>query len=116
MYYAYYDTGIPSISTEDDLQTSPLSDNDHLLWDTHMLPASELDERSLSRVAIICTLVMHDNTRVTTPITKQLLKNRFFRLQVDGGANRSVTNCCDCMHISWYIILHNIGLIGDGII
>ena len=88
---------------------------DHLLWDTHMFPLSELDDRYFSPTAIICTLTIHDKTRFTTPITKQFLQSHLFRLQIDGGANHLVINCCDCLHTSWNINPYKISGISDGI-
>ena len=110
-----FDVGVPFISTEHDPPPTLLPDYDHLLWDTHMFPSSELNERSISPTSIIRTLAMHDATKFRQPITKQFLKTHHFRLQADGGANRSVTNCRDCMHTSWDITPYKIGGIGGGI-
>ena len=110
-----HDIGVPFISNEDEFLAPHPANYDHLLWDTYMFPTTELEERSLSPTSIIRTLAMHDATRFTTPITKQFLQSHFFKVQVDGGANRSVTNCRDCLHTSWDITPYKIGGIGDGI-
>ena len=80
-----------------------------------MFLSSELDNRSFSPTAIIRTVTIHDQDRFTTPITKQFLQSHLFRLQIDSGANHSVTNYRDCLHRSWDINPYIIGGIGDSI-
>ena len=82
---------------------APPQDTSHLLWDTFMFPSSELDDRSISPATILQLLAKHDATTFTTPISHSSIRKQAFRLNVDGGANRSVTNNLDYMHTSWDI-------------
>ena len=77
MHDASYPAGILYTSNELLPQPTPPPNNDHLLWDTHVFPNSELNNRLFSPVAIIRTLAIHDKTHFTTPITKQFLKSHF---------------------------------------
>lgn len=88
------------------------SDYGHLLWNTFVFPSEELELHSISP-AIILTLIVHaEATHFSTPITLTLLRNQIFRLQVDGGANHSVTNNRDTLHVLWDISPYYIGGIG----
>ena len=78
MHSAYYDAGIPFISNDDYVKPPPPSNTDHLLWDTHMFPSSELNDRYFSPTVIIRNLAIHDDSRFNTPVTKQFLKSHFF--------------------------------------
>ena len=95
---------------------APPQDTSHLLWDTFMFPSSELDDRSISPATILQLLAKHDATTFTTPISHSSIRKQAFRLNVDGGANRSVTNNLDYLHTSWDIDPYRIGGIGDGIV
>ena len=102
------DEGNPQPTT-----TSP--DTSHLLWDSPMFPTSELAERSISPSTILALLATDDSTNFTVPVTQAELGTTNFRLQVDGGANRSVTNNIDYLTTSWEIAPYRIGGIGAGI-
>jgi len=90
-------------------------DINHHLWDTFMFPASELEERSISPATILKLLAQHNSTTFTSPLLYAIIRKHCFRLNVDGGANRLVTNNLDYMHTSWDINPYTIGGIGDGI-
>ena len=107
--------GTSFTSTENDTQHIR-PDTSHHLWDTHMFPTSDLELHSYTPATILALLALDDNTRFTTPINKQFLALHHFCLQIDGGANRSVTNNRDCLHTYWDITPYRIGGIGDGII
>ena len=77
MHHASYPAGIPYSSNELSHQPPPPQNNNHLLWDTHISPTSELNDKSFSPAAIIRTLAIHDKERFTTTITKQFLKSQF---------------------------------------
>ena len=64
---------------------------------------------------ILTLLAADDSTRFTHAITPELLRQQHFRLQVDGGSNRSVTNNRDYLHTSWDLTPYSIGGIGSGI-
>ena len=76
-------------------------DNSHYFWDTHMFPSHELEDRSISPSTILQLLAKHDATHFTKKVTRRSALLHHFRLNVDGGANRSVTNNLDVMHTSW---------------
>ena len=80
-----------------------------------MFPSRELEERSMSSATILQLLAQHDSTTFTSPLSYATLRKHGFRLNVDGGANRSVTNNLDYLHTSWDITPYSIGGIGKGI-
>ena len=88
----------------------------HLLWNTFMLPTEDKDMQSITPATILTILAEDDESSFTVPITKLLLASRCFCLQADSGANRSVTNNKDMLHVSWDIANYSIGGIGDGIV
>ena len=57
----------------------------HLLWDTHMLPVSELEDCSVTPQTILKFLALDDASRFTTPISRMFLTKHHVRLQIDGG-------------------------------
>ena len=54
----------------------------------------------MSPQTILKLMALDDASRFTTPITRSFIAKHHFLLQIDGGANRSVTNNCDCLHLS----------------
>jgi len=81
--------------TYTELQTDtkpPQTDLSHLLRDTSMFPTSELEEWSISPATILTMLAQEDALHFSCKITKKLLVQQLFCLQIDGGTNRSVTN------------------------
>ena len=80
-----------------------------------MFPSEDTDLHSISPATILTLLVEDDASRFSTLITRHLLTTRIFRLQADGGANRSVANNRDMLHVSLDIADYSIGGIGDGI-
>jgi len=92
------------------------TDTNHLLWNTFMFPTEDMDMTFITPATILTMLAEDDESRFTVPITKPLLASRCFCLQADGGANRSVTNNRDMLHVSWDIVNYSIGDIGDGIV
>ena len=80
-----------------------------------MPPASELEERSISPATVLKLLAQHNSTTFTSPLSYATIRKHSFRLNVDGDANRSVTNNLDYMHTSWDINPYTIGGNGDGI-
>ena len=63
-----------------------------------MFPTSDLELHSYTPATILALLTLDDNTRFDTPINKKFLDLHHFRLQVDNGANRPVTNNWDYLH------------------
>ena len=63
-----------------------------------MFPTPEQDERSISSATILQLLAKHDAITFTTPLSPSFAKIHHFRLNIDGSANRSVTNNLDYMH------------------
>ena len=80
-----------------------------------MFPSHELEDRSISPSTILQLLAKHDATNFNKKVTRRSALLHHFRLNVDGGANRSVTNNLDVMHTSWDIAPYRIGGIGSGI-
>ena len=115
-YDAIYAVGERFPEFDESQDQEPPQDTSHLLWDTFMFPSSELDDKSISPATILQLLAKHDATTFTTPISHSSIRQQAFRLNVDGGANRSVTNNLDYMHTSWDIDPYRIGGIGDGIV
>ena len=87
----------------------------HLLWNTFMFPNEDMDMHSITPATILTMLAENDESRFTVLITKPLLASRCFSLQADGGANRSVINNREILHVSWDIVKYSIGGIGYGI-
>jgi len=88
-------------------------DISHLLCDTFMILTEELQERFITPATILKFLALHDKNHFTTNITSATAHH--FWLNVDGGANWSVTNNLDYLHTSWDISPYTIGSIGAGI-
>ena len=104
---SYYSPDLPT--------TNATTDDSIVDWDTLMFPLSDLHLHTYSPATILTLLARHDSTRFTRAVTPELLRQQHFRLQVDGGANRSVTNNRDYLHTSWDITPYQIGGIGSGI-
>ena len=103
----------------DDLLPDPplhVPNTDHLMWTSYIFPTSDLFDNSITPATILTLLANDDSSRFTSPITDKFLALHHFRLQVDGGANRSVTNNRDCLHTYWDIKPYTIGGIGSGIV
>ena len=114
-----HDKSIPvGVTWSKDAHPTPYDvapDTSYLLWNTCMLPSEDTDLHSISPATILTLLTEDNESRFSTPITRHLLKKQMFRLQADGGANRSVNNNRDMLHVSWDIEEYSIGGIGDGI-
>ena len=102
-----------------DFDSSPppiAPDTSHLLWSSHMFTTSELEDNSITPATILTLLTEDDSSWFTPPIYNKFARLHHFRLQIDGGANRSVTKNRDCLHTYWDIASYRIGGIDDGII
>ena len=86
------------------------------LWSSYAFHTSELEDNSITPSTIITLFAHNDSSRFTSPINNNFLCFHHFRLQIDEGANRSVTNNRDCLHTYWGIVPYCIGGIGDVII
>ena len=103
----------------DDLLPDPpplVTNTNHLLCTSYIFPTSKLLDNSITPATILTLLTNDDSSRFTSPITNKFLALHHFRLQVDSGANRSVTNNYDCLHTYWDIKPYTIGGIGSGIV
>ena len=61
-------------------------------------------------------LAQEDALHFSCKITKKVLVQKLFCLQIDDGINRSVTNNRYCLHIAWNVSPYIIGGIGTIII
>ena len=86
------------------------------LWSSYAFHTSELEDNSITPSTIITLFAHNDSSRFTSPINNNFLCFHHFRLQIDEGANRSVTNNRDCLHTYWSIVPYRISGIGDVII
>ena len=106
--------GIP-YSSDATAAINTTSDNSFVPWDTYVFLSSELAMHIYIPSTILTILAKHDSTQFTRAVTPDLLRQQHFRLQVNGGANRSVTNNRDYLHTSWDITPYKISGIGSGI-
>ena len=90
-YDALHPVGITFPTHEYSAPTNIPPNNSYCLWDTHMFPSHELANRSISPSTILQLLEKRDASTFTTPITHTSSLYHHFRLNVDGGANRSIT-------------------------
>ena len=81
-----------------------------------MFLVEEVSSRLMTLSVILDLLAKHDAPTFTTPLKLSFLRNQYFRLQADGGANRLFTNNIYYFNTSWEITPYTIGSIGDGIV
>ena len=67
-------------------------DNFCQMWDIFLFLSNNLDKQTISPATILAVLTKDKKAKCTLPTTSKFLNNSYFKLQVDGGANRPVTN------------------------
>ena len=108
--------GTPCVSYHHRTPPPIVKDTSHLLWTSHIFPARELPDNSISPATILTILANDNATRFTNPIDCTFTRLHPFRLQTDGGANHSITKNRDFLRTYWDIAPYNIGGIRAGIV
>ena len=108
--------GTPYTSNQHHPSPPIVTNTSHLFWKSYIFPTEELAENSILPSTIF-TLLANDNAiRFTTPIDSTFARLHHFRLQINGGDNRLVTNNRDCLNTYWDIAPYKIDGIGNGIV